>query len=236
VSGEELWGFRDRGHASIDRLGMLEGSAAGLDSDAVTCAAAATAIRLDRPSGRCHPGKGVWVQIPRPSAANLPGVPSSMQRLLADYPTTLAVQLQGRNHFRQQLLPCLQDLHRSGVEWQVLCANPQKFIYEFPTFETCATVVTRVLCVARRLQSSGERRLVLLGIGSGSGILEACVALMLGKVLGQPVYMWQSCLELTLPPLPGGGPGSGQALVIQARASPIRGISCSRDRCEIDAR
>jgi hypothetical protein len=52
VSGEELWGFRDRGHASIDRLGMLKGSAAGLDSDAVTCAAAATAIRLDRPSDR----------------------------------------------------------------------------------------------------------------------------------------------------------------------------------------
>jgi len=99
----------------------------------------------------------------------------------------LARLLFGRNSFHASYMPILRALSQD-TRWPTICsARDQAHLTEIPTLELCATLATRLLCVARRLREKGHRRLIFLGIGSGDALVEASVALHVGAALGAPV-------------------------------------------------
>lgn len=111
----------------------------------------------------------------------------------------IAQSLLGRNSFDSCYLPMLQAMTSSGDWPLVLLGRPQAYVCELPTLELCAAICTRILCAARRLQAAGASRLLFLGVGSGDALVEACVALHLGRILGQEVELQgrQSLSSLT---------------------------------------
>jgi len=103
----------------------------------------------------------------------------------------LARRLFGRNAFRSSCLPLARAFDQQNLWPMVLSCRCHGHITELPTLELCAAIVTRILCVARRLREAGHRRLIFLGIGSGDALVEASVVLHLAAVLGVPVDLLQ---------------------------------------------
>jgi len=118
----------------------------------------------------------------------------------------LALSLFGRNSFPGSYMPVLRT-YTQDMRWPTLfSARDQGHLTELPTLELCCALVTRILCVARRLRAAGQRRLIFLGLGSGDALVEASVALHLGAALGAavdlregpPLRLWYGDIEISV--------------------------------------
>mmetsp|Transcript_70761 Transcript_70761/g.229907 ORF Transcript_70761/g.229907 Transcript_70761/m.229907 type:complete len:496 (-) Transcript_70761:9-1496(-) len=106
---------------------------------------------------------------------------------LASGRSGLAPLLFGRSAFESSLRPLLRALTVEHRWPSVMSVRPLGHVTELPSLELCAALVTRILCAARRLREAGHRRLIVLGLGSGDALVEACVVLHVAAALGSSV-------------------------------------------------
>lgn len=108
--------------------------------------------------------------------------------------TDLARVLMHRNAFKTSFLPLLSRLTASGM-WPLTCCKSLEGCHdqigELPTLELCAAVCIRILSVAQRLREAGGSQLLFLSVGAGCALVEASIALHLGRVLHQHVDLHQ---------------------------------------------
>mmetsp|Transcript_130542 Transcript_130542/g.279025 ORF Transcript_130542/g.279025 Transcript_130542/m.279025 type:complete len:634 (-) Transcript_130542:79-1980(-) len=102
---------------------------------------------------------------------------------------SVAESLFGRNSYSISFMPMLKSLSASGTWPGVLSRNAQGHVNELPTLELCVAIVTRILCVAKRLSTDGKQRMLFLGLGSGDALVEATVLLHLAATLGQDINL-----------------------------------------------